>query len=73
MSDFFGISERYWTSLEQGRRIQSKATDNYIRLIDRFSKGGQPCKSNKGDFHELRQELPEPEGLAEAVPPPQVH
>jgi hypothetical protein len=72
MPDFYGISERYWTSLEEGRRIQTKATDNYIRLIDHFSKGGQPCKSNKGDSHELRQEVSEPEGLAGAVPPPQV-
>ena len=34
MNNFFGISDLYMTSLEEGRRIQSRMVDNYLRLID---------------------------------------
>lgn len=38
-SDFFGISDSYMKSLEEGRRIQSRMVDNYLRLIFKLQNG----------------------------------
>lgn len=36
---FFGISDSYMKSLEEGRRIQSRMLDNYLRLIFKLQNG----------------------------------
>jgi len=37
--DFFGISGLYMDSLENGRRMQSRMVDNYLRLIFKLQNG----------------------------------